>query len=160
MNYATRQSWLSASPLCEQFFRLRAAGCWIVMIGMLVTTFGCKTTELAPSAFLPSNERDWSPDQELLSTAKFRGDQVTVHNIRNCKHLGDGEYVVDHYDKTYDLNKVQTVDYMVVPFSDMPSLAHTMLSFGMGDDEYLGLSIEIRKEKGETYNPIKGAMRQ
>ena len=49
---------------------------------------------------------------------------------------------------------------MVVPFTSMPALAHTMLSFGFEGEQYVGLSIEIRKEKGETYHPIKGAMRQ
>ena len=134
----------------------------IALLGLLLLFAGCKSAQIAPAtaALFPSNDREWSPDQALLSTAKFRGDQVIVSNIRNCKHISDGEYVVDHYDKTFDLNKVQTVDFMVVPFTDMPSLAHTMLSFGMSNDEYLGLSIEIRKEKGETYNPLKGAMRQ
>ena len=35
-----------------------------------------------------------------------------------------------------------------------------MLSFGFDDDQYLGVSVEIRKEKGESYDPVKGFLRQ
>ena len=38
-------------------------------------------------------------------------------------------------------------------------LAHTFLSFGFGD-EYIAISIEIRKEKGETFSPLKGMLRE
>ena len=34
------------------------------------------------------------------------------------------------------------------------------MSFGFEDDEYLGVSVEIRKEKGEHYAPLKGILRQ
>jgi hypothetical protein len=125
---------------------------WLLVLGCC---WGCKTNQLRPS-----NDRDWSPDQAVLSTAKIRGDAVTVRNIRNCKHLGEGEYVVDYYDRTFDLKQAQSVDFMVIPFTATPALAHTMLSFGFAGERYVDLSIEIRKEKGETYNPLKGAMRQ
>jgi hypothetical protein len=35
-----------------------------------------------------------------------------------------------------------------------------MLSFGFEDRDYLGVSVEIRKEKGEKYAPLKGVLRQ
>ena len=58
--------------------------------------------------------------------------------------------MVDHYDKTFDLGKLRSVDFITVPFKGMPSMAHTMLSFGFEGDDYLAVSVEIRKEKGET----------
>jgi len=108
----------------------------------------------------PSNYRDWSPDQALLASANFQGDRVTVHNIRNCTYLSENEYVVDHYDKTYDLADLCTVDFVTVPFRGAPALAHTMLSFGFDGGDYLSVSVEIRKEKGESYSFFNGVMRQ
>ena len=35
-----------------------------------------------------------------------------------------------------------------------------MLSFGFGRDQYLISSVEVRLEKGESYSPLLGAMRQ
>ena len=65
-----------------------------------------------------------------------------------------------HYDRTYDLNDLQSVDFIVVPFSDMPGGAHTFLSFGFGGRDYLAVSVEIRKERGEEYKPLTGILRQ
>lgn len=109
---------------------------------------------------LPSNDRDWSPDVAVLPHAQFHGDQVTVHNIRNCAYLSDDDYVVRHYDRTFDFRQVESVDFIVVPFKNMPSLAHTMLSFGFADGERLCISVEARLERGETYSPWRGSLGQ
>lgn len=109
----------------------------------------------------PSNTREWSPDQATLAYAEYEdADQVTIHNIRNCNYKSETNYEVRHYDKTYDLKKLNRVDFLRVPFPEMPDLAHTMLSFGFDDGEYLGVSVEIRKEKGETYNPLRAMFNQ
>jgi len=104
----------------------------------------------------PSNDRDWSPDQAVLPAAEFSSDgtSVTIRNIRDCDYRTSDDYDVRHYDRTYDLAKLKTVEFVRVPFPGMPELAHTMLSFGFDDRDYLGVSVEIRKEKGETYNPV------
>ena len=55
-----------------------------------------------------------------------------------------------------DLNKIEKVWYVVEPFSGIPGSAHTFLSFEFENNQFVSISVEIRKEKGETYNPIKG----
>jgi hypothetical protein len=111
-------------------------------------------------AVLPSNHRNWEPAQAVLPYAQLNGNQLTIRNVRNCQYLSEDDYIVRHYDKTVDLNRLQSVDFLVVPFKDTPSLAHTMLSFGFNDQDYLAVSVEVRREVGETYSPIKGALRQ
>ncbi|TWT78538.1 hypothetical protein Pla123a_13310 [Posidoniimonas polymericola] len=115
----------------------------------------------------PSNFRDWVPDQAVLATADIRGDRVTVKNVRYCKHLAPGEYVPDYYDKSFNLRRVQAVDFITMPFGPVPSLAHTLVSFElapeapMAEPEHLVISVEVRKEKDEpAYNPVLSAMRQ
>lgn len=108
----------------------------------------------------PSNYRDWSPDQAVLAYAEFEGDLIHVHNIRNCTYLTEDTYVLHHYDKTFDLTKLKTVDFISVPFKGMPAMAHTMLSFGFKPDDYVAVSVEIRKEKGEQYQFLNGILRQ
>lgn len=118
------------------------------------------TTEELASAVAPSNQRNWVPAQAVMPYAELRGNLLTVHNIRNCKYLDKDDYIVRHYDKTFDLNRLQTVDFITVPFKNTPSLAHTMLSFGFGGEDYLAISVEVRLEDGESYSPMKGALRQ
>ena len=144
----------SSPNLARLYFQRSSLRIIAGLFGLLIC-LGCKANQLTPS-----NDREWSPDQAVLSTAKIHGDRATVRNIRNCKYLGEGEYVVDYYDQTFDLKQAKSVDFLVVPFTDTPALAHTMLSFGFEGEQYVDLSIEIRKEQGETYNPLKGAMWQ
>ena len=112
------------------------------------------------SMLRPSNERDWVPEQAVLPRAEFLGNEVLVHNIRNCKYNSADDVVVEHYDKRFDLDRIKSVDFLVCPFPSAPGTAHTMISFGFEGDEYLAVSVEIRKEKGESYDPIKGLLRQ
>jgi hypothetical protein len=122
---------------------------------------GCRSVE---KTIRPSHFRDWVPEQAVLPQAEFRGNQVTIRNVRNCQYFAHDVYLVDYYDKTIDLDSVRGVDFVVVPFALMPVLAHTMLSFEIAapgeEPQYLAVSVEVRKEKGEEYNPAKGSARQ
>ncbi len=104
----------------------------------------------------PSNTRAWTDDQSILPYAEINDHLVNIHNIRNFKYDSDTSYVKNYYDKTFDLNKLEKIWYIVVPFSGIPGSAHTFLSFEFEDDEFVSISVEIRKEKGESFGPIKG----
>jgi hypothetical protein len=107
----------------------------------------------------PSNQRDWQPDVAVLPYSETTGSQITVHNIRNCDYRSETDYDVHYYDKTYDLDKLRSVDLYLVNWG-APSIAHTMVSFGFEDGSFLCISIETRKEKGESYSALKGFFRQ
>lgn len=109
---------------------------------------------------IPSNHRTWIPEQSLLTLVEFQGNKALLKNVRYCDYRSAEDYTVRHYDKLVDLDKVRSVDFIVVPFPEMPDMAHTMISFGIGDDDYLAVSVEARREKGETYNPLAGLMGQ
>lgn len=109
----------------------------------------------------PSLDRDWTPDQKVLSYSEFNGESVHIKNIRNINYRTTSDYDVAFYDKTFDLNKLESVWFMVEPFSGHGfGLAHTLLSFGFEGEEYVSISVEIRKEKGESFSPLKGILRQ
>ena len=108
----------------------------------------------------PSNDRDWTPLQGRVATAEFHGNQVTIHNVRNTQFRTADDYTVRWEDRTYDLERLTSLDYIVVPFPESPAIAHTMLSFGFDDEDYLDVSVETRKEKGEGYGTLAGVMNQ
>jgi hypothetical protein len=107
----------------------------------------------------PSNNRDWLPDVAVLPFADINGNQVTIHNIRNCDYRTETDFTVQHYDKTFDLARLRTVDLYLVTWGS-PHIAHTMVSFGFTNGDYVCFSIETRKEKGEEYSAVKGLFRQ
>jgi hypothetical protein len=132
------------------------AALWAVLM-----TAGCHGVQKTVS---PSNFRDWTPEQAVLPYAESDGERVTVHNVRNCRYYAEDVFVVEYYDRTFDLSTIRGVDFFMVPFEAMPSLAHTMMSFEFagldGKPQYLAVSVETRKEKHEQYNPLKGSARQ
>ncbi len=112
------------------------------------------------SVAAPSNHRDWAADLAVLPHAESEGTRFKIYNVREFIYQSDKDYIVRYSDRSYDLEQLESVDFIVVPFKHVPSLAHTMLSFGFDNGEYLGVSVEARLEEGETYSPVRGALRQ
>ena len=94
-----------------------------------------------------------------LPFATIDGNRITIHNIRNCEYRSETDYDVRHYDRTYDLDRLRTADLFLIYWGS-PMIAHTMISFGFDGGDYLCVSIETRKEKGEDYSAIRGFFRQ
>lgn len=109
----------------------------------------------APLVRAPSNERDWSGDQRLLPLALLTGEAVTLRNVRNFSYTSEFDFRPDYYDRTFNLQDVVSVDYVVEPLASVAA-AHTFLSFGLQDGRRIAISVEIRKESGEQFNPLLG----
>ena len=107
----------------------------------------------------PSTQRDWSRDQQVLPVAHLRGTLATIRNIRNFTYRTTDDYTPAYYDKTFDLNKLESAWFVVEPFGK-GGAAHTFVSFGFGGNDFVAISVEIRKEKGESFSVLKGLMRQ
>ena len=111
------------------------------------------------SLIKPSNNRDWQKDVAVLPYAEIQGDLVTIQNIRNFTYRTETDFDPHYYDKTFDLNKLDSVDLIAVYWMG-DAIAHVMLSFGFGGTDYVAFSIEIRKEKTEAYSALKGFFKQ
>jgi hypothetical protein len=166
--WATLAIWCSNLP---GFLRTWMAG--IFAIGSLVALVGRYSNRRTVLGFLaafavvlvwwllrpPSNSRNWQPDVAVLPWADIQGNRVTIHNIRNCDYRSTTDYTVRHYDKTFDLANLKSVDLFLVYWGS-PYIAHTMLSFNFEGDGNVCISIETRKEVGEVYSNYKGFFRQ
>ncbi len=107
----------------------------------------------------PSNDREWQPEVARLAYADVQGDQVTIHNIRNFDYRSETDFTPHYYDKTFDLRKLDTVD-LIGSYWMGDAIAHMMVSFGFAGEDYLTVSIETRKEVGESYSTLAGFFRQ
>ncbi|MFC1587763.1 DUF4105 domain-containing protein [Planctomycetota bacterium] len=108
----------------------------------------------------PSNNRDWSPDQAVLAWAKINDHNTHIYNIRNFDYRSDDDYTIQYYDKDYDLNKLDRLYFVLEPFSTLGTMAHTMLSFAFNNEDFVVVSIEIRKEKGESFSAFRGMFKK
>ena len=107
----------------------------------------------------PSNNRDWTIDATVLPEINIDGENISIKNIRNFTYRTTSDYTPGYYDRTFKLSQIQNVWFMVEPFSK-GGAAHTLLSFELNDGTYLAVSVEIRKEKGESFSALKGLMRE
>lgn len=107
----------------------------------------------------PSNDRDWQPDVAVLPYATIQDSKITIHNIRNLAYRSETDFDIHYYDKTFDLNALDSVDLIAVYWMG-DAIAHVMMSFGFQDKDFVAFSIETRKEKGEGYSTIKGFFKQ
>jgi hypothetical protein len=111
------------------------------------------------SSIAPSNARAWKPGVAVLPTASFDGSRVTIHNIRNFDYLTETDFRVSYYDRTFDLERLDSVDLFASYWSG-PAIAHVILSFGFGDTPPVAISIERRDEPNEDYSTLKGMFKQ
>jgi hypothetical protein len=158
--FDVRISWLRLPLAAGYAFGILAVWIWIGRPWKAVVTGTSFVVVLIWWFSLqPSNSRDWLPDVAVLPYADIAGNQITIHNIRNCDYRTETDYNVRHYDKTFNLDKLRTADLYLVYWGS-PNIAHTMVSFGFDGGDYVCMSIETRKEKGESYSAVKGLFHQ
>jgi hypothetical protein len=110
-------------------------------------------------AIEPSNDRDWLPENAVLSRATIEGETVTVHNIRNFDYRSESDFTPAYYDRTFDLRRLEGADLVAVYWMG-PAIAHVFVSFAFSGGDHLAVSIEARKERGEGYSTLRGFFRQ
>jgi len=139
---------------CAGFIFLKSR--WRALAGFLVLFAVLVGWWLAIPA---SNDRKWQRDVAVLPYATVKGEQVTIHNIRNLNYRTETDFDVRYYDKTFDLNRLDSVDLIAVYWMG-DAIAHVMVSFGFQGRDFVTFSIETRKELGEEYSTLKGFFKQ
>ncbi|HJU88989.1 MAG TPA: DUF4105 domain-containing protein [Gemmatimonadaceae bacterium] len=105
----------------------------------------------------PRANRDWIPQQAVLPVARFYGRHVDVSRVRNFKFTAPERFTVSYEDRTYDLDKLNGVWFVLTPFYDTwRGPAHSFVTFGFADSQFVSISVEARRERGEEYGPVKG----
>ena len=103
----------------------------------------------------------WRPEQAILPEIVFEHQRVHIRRVRDFTFHSATSFTPAYCDQTYDLDQITRVWYVVAPFTwDWRGPAHTLLSFGFADGQYLAISVEAQRAAGEPYSMIKGALRQ
>jgi uncharacterized protein DUF4105 len=159
------------SPLLPQQWRPVAAALFAAMIVLAFCFLARRGRTLAGFLIVfavlvvlflnipASNNRDWQPEVAVTPYATFNGDLVTIHGVRNFEYRTETDFTPHWEERTYDLSKLDSADIIAVYWAGK-AVAHVMLSFGFQGKDYLAISIETRKEKGEEYSTLAGFFRQ
>ena len=109
----------------------------------------------------PSNEREWVVENNRMAYADFDGNEVTLRNVRDFHWRTTRDFDERWTDWTFRPSEVTAI-WLVLEYFDpkRKPIAHTLMSFEFEDGRRLACSIEVRREVGETYHPLKGMLRQ
>ena len=108
---------------------------------------------------LPSQNRVWAGDVARQVSSRVDGSVVTLDNVRNFDWRSDTDYTAHWETRRYDLDRLRSVD-VALSYWTGPAIAHTLVSFGFDDGQFVTFSIEIRKERGESFSSIGGFFKQ
>lgn len=134
-----------------------------VIQGIVVTIFGIALCLIIIRHLMlkPSNNRSWVNDNDRLANAEFDGDYVTIKNIRDFNWRSTRDYDEKWIEKKFNLTEVSKIWFFLEYFDPKKrQMAHTILGFEFDDGSRICCSIEVRREKGEKYHPIRGFFRQ
>ena len=107
----------------------------------------------------PSNDREWQPDVAQTAWADINGDEVTIHNVRNCDYRTQTDFTPHWETRTVRLLQITGMD-LAINYWGSPWIAHPIVSFQFSDGLPLCFSIETRKTIGQQYSTLEGFYRQ
>ncbi len=109
----------------------------------------------------PSNDLSWVNENKYTAFAEIKGDDVVLKNVRNFNWRTTKDYDESWIEKKFKISDCTKIWLVLEYFyPTRRPIAHTLLSFEFRDGERLSCSIEIRREPGEKFSPIKGLLRE
>lgn len=106
-----------------------------------------------------SHDRPWQDGFSRLPQVTVSSSSIAVAELRNWQYTQSGDVLKQEW-MTATITP-ETIDrlYMVVEsFGDSEAVAHTMLAFTTTDGMGYVISVEARREEGETYSALRGAL--
>ena len=133
----------------------------LVRVGLVVLLLVVAAGATWLAAQRPRNDRAWIPEQAVLPEARFEGHLVQVSGVRDFDYTGRDRFTPRYERRTYDLDKLTGVWFVLTPFAKTwRGPAHSFVTFGFADSQFVSISVEARKEPGETYGLVTGLTRQ
>ena len=107
----------------------------------------------------PTNKADWQPDVAQVAWAEIYGDEITLHNVRNCDYRTKADFTPHWETRTVRISHITGID-LAIDYWGSPWIAHPIASFQFADAPPVCFSIETRMKLGQTYSAIGGLYRQ
>lgn len=108
----------------------------------------------------PRQDRVWADDvAQRLHVVSFDGRHVVLDNVRDFTWRSETDYDAHWVRRAYDLDQLRSAD-LVLSYWMGPAIAHTLISFGFEDGRHVVFSLEIRKERGESFSALGGFFRK
>lgn len=117
---------------------------------------GCLAVVMIPYACIrPSNDRSWQPEFARTGWTEIAGDRVTFHQFRNFDYTRDGQVTERWETRSVHLSNLRGADLFLDAFGGA-LIAHPIASFDFGPEGRVALSVETRRERGESFSVFGG----
>ena len=133
---------------------------------LLALVAGIALTAAVLAPIKPRADRVWAVDHAVQPVTRFEGHLAHVDQVRDFRHPAPGKFVAAYDPRTYDLDRLESVWFVLVPFgTTWRGPAHSFVSFGFRGDsthapDYVSISVEARREPGEHYSALQGLLKR
>lgn len=132
-----------------------AIACALFAFGLIAATVALRR---------PSHERSWAEDLRVLSGIEPHDDgSVLLTHVRDWRYARGSVVSKNYFAWRYEPDDLQRIWLYEQKLGLGGAIAHTfvVLEFPAtyGSARWLGLSVEARREVGETYSPLAGMLR-
>jgi len=106
----------------------------------------------------PSHDRNWRAEIAVMPQVRVDGSVFEIDQVRDWTYSQSDILSQAYHAGRYDLDDLVGTWLMVEPFGGTDAIAHTLILFEFTGARMLALTIEARKEEGEIYSAVKGAL--
>lgn len=109
---------------------------------------------------VPNPNEDWIPKHSRMPHVEVKGDKVYVNNVRDYCWHSPTDFIPGYQDRVYDLNKINSMYFVLSPIFDLEPIAHVWVGFGFTDGQHVAISVESRGVKDRPYGLLESMFRQ
>jgi len=109
---------------------------------------------------IPRRHEDYAPEHAVQAEVVRDGDLVHIANVRSFVHHADSTFAERYVTRSYHVPSLRRVWFGLSPFAGWRGPAHAFLSFEFTDSRFVAISVEARKQQGESYSPLGGMLRR
>ena len=104
----------------------------------------------------PRLDRDWVDNLERMPDIEIEAEGFAMSPVRDWTYDATNDVARDEAAFAADFGELRNVWFVIEPHPGLEMMAHTLVLFEFADDRMVGLTIEARKEEGESYSAFWG----
>ena len=126
----------------------------VAVILTLLVAFACLRHGIRRRAWIADHER--LPHVTFQDGGTFPDGAVVIDEFRTREFLGGDRSRPSFTERTIHLADIRCAELAIELFSAWRALAHTLVSFGLANGEWICVSVEARRRRGQPYELVRG----
>ncbi|WDE99212.1 DUF4105 domain-containing protein [Lentisphaera profundi] len=106
-----------------------------------------------------SNDRNWDPAVAQLPKITYDENLIHIEKFRHFEYTPN-ETKEKYRSQTFDIDQLVGTDLIISYWDNYRTIGHTFVSFRFKDGQNIAISLEVRKQELESYDPLRGMFKQ